>query len=118
MFPNGPLGSETALQSFGVWTYFQAVSIRPKFCMWPLNLMQLKAQTRKLRKSQLLFSKVGKSKQIRKMAITSVLTVLMTPFLAHFASLDCPNQISKNLDDVISFMEKLKNLPFKSITFA
>ena len=112
------------------WPNFQAVSfdfrngykihlfpsIMHKFCMWPLNLMQVKAKTRRLRKSQLLFSKVGKSKQIRKMAITSVLTMLMTPFLAHFACLDCPNQISKNLDDVISFKEKLKNSPFKSIT--
>ena len=70
--------------------------------------MQLEAQTRKLRKSQLLSSKVGKSKQIKKMAITSVLTVLTVPFWAHFASLDCPNQISKNKNVVMPFTEKLK----------
>ena len=69
----------------------------------------MKAQTRILRKSQLLFSKVGKSKQIRKMAITSVLTMLTGPFWAHFTSLDCPNQISKNKNVVIPFTEKLKN---------
>ena len=85
--------------------------------MWPLNLMQLEAQTRKLRKSQFLFCKVGKSKQIRKMAITSVLTMLMSPFWAHFASLDCPNQISKNKNVVRPFTEKLKNASFES-TFA
>ena len=77
--------------------------------MWPLNSMQLKAKTRKLRESQLLFSKVGKSKQIRKMAITSVLTMLMSSFWAHFASFDCPNQISKNKNVVMPFTEKLKN---------
>ena len=77
--------------------------------------MQLEAQTRKLRKSQLLFSKVSKSKQITKMAITSVLTMLMSPFWAHFASLDCPNQISKNKNVVIPFTEKLKNASFESI---
>ena len=101
------------------WPYFQAVSfdfrngykihlfpsIMPKFCMWPLNLMQMKAQTRKLRKSQLLFSKVGKSKQITKMAVTSVLPLLLSPFWARFASFDCPDQISKNPDVVISFEE-------------
>ena len=80
--------------------------------MRPLNLMLLKAQTRKLRKSQLLFSKVGKSKQITKMAITSVLTMLMSPFGAHFASLDCPYHISKNKNVVRPFTEKLKNLPY------
>ena len=80
--------------------------------MWPLNLMQLKAQTRKLRKSQLLFSKVGKSKQIRKMAITSVLQLLLSPFWAHFVSLECPKHISKNKNVVRPFTEKLKNLPY------
>ena len=83
--------------------------------MWPLNLMQLEAQTRKLRKSQLLFSKVGKSKQITKMAVTSVLPLLLSQFWAYFASLDCPNQISKNRDVVISFKENMKNSPLKSI---
>ena len=75
----------------------------------------MKAQERKLRKSQLLFSKVGKSKQITKMAVTSVLPLLLSPFSAYFASLDCPNQISKNRDVVISFTENLKNSPLKSI---
>ena len=106
--------------SFDFWNGYKIhviSSIMPKFCMRPLNLMQMKAQTRRLRKSQLLISKVGKSKQIWKMVITSVLTMLMSPFSAHFASLDCSNQISKNLDDVISLKEKLKNSPFKSITW-
>ena len=89
------------------WPYFQAVCFdflngykilaltfrMPKFCMCPLNLMLMKAQTRKLEKFELLFSKVGKSKQIRKMAITPVLTMLTSTFWAHFASLDCPHQI-------------------------
>ena len=43
------------------------------------------------------------------MAITSVLTMLMSPFWANFAFLDCPNQISKNKNVVIPFTEKLKN---------
>ena len=68
----------------------------------------MKAQARKLRKSQLLFSKVGKSKQITKMAVTSVLPLLLSPFWAYFASLDCPNQISKNKNVVKPFTEKLK----------
>ena len=101
--------------SFDFWNGYKIhviPSIMPKFCMRPLNLMQMKAQTRRLRKSQLLFSKVGKSKQIWKMAITSVLTMLMSPFWARFASLDCPNQISKNKNGVSPFTEKLKNWPY------
>ena len=74
----------------------------------------MKAQTRRLKKSKLLFNKVGKSKQIRKMAVTPVLTMLTSPFWSHFASLDCPHQISKNLRVIISFIEKLKNAPFTS----
>ena len=75
----------------------------------------MKAQTRRLKKSKLLFNKVGKSKQIRKMAVTPVLTMLTSPFWSHFASLDCPNQISKNPRGLISFIEKLKNAPFNLI---
>ena len=74
----------------------------------------MKAQTRRLKKSKLLFNKVGKSKQIRKMAVTPVLTMLTSPFWSHFASLDCPHQISKNPRVIISFIEKLKNAPFTS----
>ena len=74
----------------------------------------MKAQTRRLKKSKLLFNKVGKSKQIRKMAVTPVLTMLTSPFWSHFASLDCPRQISKNPRGLISFIEKLKNAPFNS----
>ena len=80
--------------------------------MCPLNLMPMKAQTRKLEKCELLFSKVGKSKQIRKMAITPVLTMLTSSFWAHFASLYCPHQISKNQDAIFSFTEKVKNSLF------
>ena len=108
------------------WPYFQAVCFdflngykilaltfrMPKFCMCPLNLMPMKAQTRKLEKCELLFSKVGKSKQIRKMAITPVLTMLTSTFWAHFASLYCPHQISKNQDAIFSFTEKVKNSLF------
>ena len=84
----------------------------PKFCMYPLNLMQIKAQTRKLRKAIILFSKVGKSKQIRKMPITLVLTLLTSPFWALFASLGCPDNISKNWDVIFSYFKIGKNWPF------
>ena len=72
----------------------------------------MKAQTRRLKISKLLFNKVGKSKQIRKMAVTPVLTMLTSPFWAHFASLYCPHQISKNQDAIFSFTEKVKNSLF------
>ena len=72
----------------------------------------MKAQTKRLKKSKLLFNKVGKSKQIRKMAVTPVLTMLTSPFWSHFASLDCPHQISKNQDAIFSFTKKVKNSPF------
>ena len=60
------------------------------------------AKTRKLRKSQLLFSKVGKCKQITKMFITPVLTMLTQTFWALFAALGCPHKIKKNLVAIFS----------------
>ena len=86
----------------------------PKICMYPLNLMQIKAQTRKLRKAIILFSKVDKSKQIRKMPITLVLTLLTSPFWALFVSLGCPDNISKNWDDIFSVFKIRKNYPLMS----
>ena len=41
--------------------------------------------------------------------------MLTGPFWAHSASLDCPNQISKNKNVVIPFTEELKNASFESI---
>ena len=58
--------------------------------------MKIMAKTRNLRKSQLLFSKVGKCKQITKMLITPVLTMLTQIFWALFAALGCPHKILKN----------------------
>ena len=109
--------------SLKFWAYFLTVcfdfwkgykihvlSLRgPKICMHPLNQMQIKAQTRKLKKAKILFSKVVKSKQIRKMPITLVLTLLTSPFWALFASLGCPDNISKNWDVIFSFFEIEKN---------
>ena len=60
------------------------------------------AKTRKLRKSQLLFSKVGKCKQITKMLITPVLTMLTQIFWALFAALGCPHKILKNKKSMFS----------------
>ena len=114
--------------SLKFWAYFLTVCFdflkgykihvfsptKPKFCMYPLNLLQIKAQTRKLRKAIILFSKVGESKQIRRMAVTPVLTMLTSHFWSHFASLDCLHGISKNPRVIISFIEKLKNAPFNS----
>ena len=114
--------------SLKFWAYFLTVCFdfwkgykihvfsptRPKFCMYPLNLLQIKAQTRKLRKAIILFSKVGKNKQIRKMPITLVLTLLTSPFWAPFVSLGCPDNISKNWDDIFSVFKIRKNDPLMS----
>ena len=114
--------------SLKFWAYFLTVcfdfwkgykihvlSLRgPKICMHPLNLMQIKAKTRNLWKAKILFSKVVKSKQIRKMPITLVLTLLTSPFWALFASLGCPDNISKNWDDIFSVFKIGKNDPLMS----
>ena len=114
--------------SFKFWAYFLTVCFdflkgykihvfsptKPKFCMYPLNLLQIKAQTRKLRKAIILFSKVGKNKQIRKMPITLVLTLLTSPFWALFASLGCPDNISKNWDVIFSYFKIGKIDPLMS----
>ena len=114
--------------SFKFWAYFLTVcfdfwkdykihvlSLRgPKICMHPLNQMQIKAQTRKLKKAKILFSKVVKSKQIRKMPITLVLTLLTSPFWALFASLGCPDNISKNWDVIFSYFKIGKIDPLMS----
>ena len=112
--------------SFKFWAYFLTVcfdfwkdykihvlSLRgPKICMHPLNIMQIKDKTRKLWKAKILFSKVVKSKQIRKMPITLVLTLLTSPFWALFASLGCPDNISKNWDVIFSYFKIGKKWPF------
>ena len=72
----------------------------------------MKAQTKRLKKYKLLFNKIGESKQIRRMAVTPVLTMLTSHFWSHFGSLDCLHGISKNPRVIISFIEKLKNALF------
>ena len=79
------------------------------------NMYQFNSiQKRKLRKAIILFSKVGKNKQIRKMPITLVLTLLTSPFWALFVSLGCPDNISKNWDDIFSVFKIGKNDPLMS----
>ena len=73
------------------------------------------AQTRKLRKSQLLFSKVGKCKQITKMFITPVLTMLTQTFWALFAALGCPHKIKKISSLFSQLTEKLEKEDLKSL---
>ena len=88
--------------------------LKLKFGMQPWNPWQNERQTRKLRISQLLFTKLKKSKQTFKMFITLVLTLLPETLIMQNVHLCMINNISYKQINLSSACWEIAKSIFKS----